>query len=119
MVAAGEPGRPLVHSHQRWIVPASYLLKVEPSLALLLQAVISFEALQDGIDVFLHHLELVRHRDAVAVVIDRDDGGRLQHADRVNAFPEYPLSGRGIADACKRDLIPVARELLGTAQRLG
>ena len=73
-------------------------------------AVAAAESLEQGRDRTLRCLELVGHRDAVAVVPDRHDKRRTEHADRVEAFPEDALGRPGVADRGEADLVAVARE---------
>ncbi len=49
---------------------------------------VTLEAFEQGADIFLDHLKLIGDGDAVAVVINGDDGGRFQHADRIDRLPE-------------------------------
>ena len=74
---------------------------------------VALEALQDGEDVFFDHLELVWDGDAVAVVVDGDDRGRLQDADGVDAIPEHAFGGGGVADGRPGDLVAVVGEWIG------
>src|ERR1700733_13978331 len=36
------------------------------------------------------------HRNAIAVIPDKDGGGYLQDARRIDGFPEMPFAGRGV-----------------------
>ena len=96
---------------QPGIIPAAHLIQVITPFTIVLETGITLKSLQNGMDVFLHHLELVGDRDAIAIVIDRDDGGRLQNADGIERLPEHPFSCGGIANAREYDLVPVFRKL--------
>ena len=106
MIAA----RPLVrlgvgHAQGR-IVPAGDGVEIEPGAAAFGVA----ETLEHLGDVALGHLELVRHRDAVAVVPDREQHRRLQHAHRVDRLPEHAFGAAGVADGAERHLVAVIGE---------
>ena len=112
VILAGDLGGGRVGFEQGGIVPAAHGVEVVAAVALVGGAGVALEAAQDGADVFLDHLELVGDGDAVAVVVDGEDGGGVQHADGVDRFPEDALGGGGVADAGPGDLVAVVREFL-------
>ena len=68
---------------------------------------VALEAFEQGADIFLDHLKLIGDRNAIAVIINGDDGGRFQHADGVDRFPKQTFCGGCIADGCECDFVPV------------
>ena len=112
------PDGRLIRCQQRPIVPAGDLVQIEAALAVIVEAIVPFEPLEDGVDVLLHHLELVGDRDAVPVIVDGDDGGGLQHTNGVDSLPEHALGRGSIAYCGKGHLITVVREPLGILEVL-
>ena len=49
---------------------------------------IALKAFEQCADIFLHHLKLVWDGNAVTVVIDRDDCGSFEYANRIDRFPK-------------------------------
>src|SRR5215207_7595257 len=111
MMFARYLSRRRVGFYQRGIIPAAYLIQFISMRAIRLGAWLTLKALQDLVNVFLDHLELVGDGNPIPIVIDRDDRRRLQHTDRIDRFPEHALRGGGVANARKGDLVPVLREL--------
>ncbi len=99
---------------QRGIIPAAHGVMIEAALILS----VAFKAFERGADIFLDHLKLIRHGDAVTVVIDGDDGGRFEHADGVDAFPKHAFGCGGVADSRKRDFISIARKIFERLERV-
>ncbi len=101
---------------QGGIIPGVDGVKVVAAVAILVGAGVALEALQDGADVFLDHLELVGDRDAVAIVVDGEHGGSFEHADGIDRFPEQAFGGGGVADGGEGDFVAVVREILEVEQ---
>ena len=66
------------------VVPAAYLMEIIAASTIFLAGRITLKSLQDRVDVFLDHLELVGDGNAIAVIIDGDDSRRPKNADRID-----------------------------------
>ena len=53
---------------------------------------IALKAFKQCADIFLDHLKLIGNGNAIAVIIDRDDGRCFEHADGVDRFPKETFS---------------------------
>ena len=101
----------LIGFEQDRIIPAAYLEELVAALAFRLGARLALEALQNFVDVLLNHLELVRDRNSIAIVIDSNDCRRLEHANGIDRFPEHALRRRSVANTGEGHLVTVLREL--------
>ncbi len=108
LLGAGDFGSLAVGQEQGGVIPAADGVDVEAVAALSGRAA---EALEQLGDVFLGDLVLVGDRDAVAIIINGDDGGDAQHADRINRFPKQAFGGGSVADGGEDDLLAIFREL--------
>ena len=105
VLAAGAIGRELVNVTARDVIVAFHGVEVDAR-----PAVLPAEPFEHRRDRALRCLELVRHRNPVAVVPDRDDQRDLQDARGVQALPEDPLARAGVPDRGEADLLAAARE---------
>ena len=103
VVAARALGSDLVHVEARDVVVTLHGVEVQPRATFL-----ATEALEHGRDRALRRLELVRHRDPVAVIPHRDHERDLEHSGGVEALPEHAFARARVADRGEADLFPIA-----------
>ena len=79
--------------------------------AIFIGAGLALKAAQDLVNIFLDHLELVRDGNPKSIVIDCNDGRRLQDTNGIYCLPEHTLRRGCVANACKRDFVTIFRKL--------
>ena len=115
VVAPHRPCGLLEGAVERRVVPPVHAVDADPALLAVFRAVA--EALEDDRDVALGELQLVGHRDAVAVVPDRQEHRRLHDGDGVDRFPESPFGAGGVADGAEGDLVAAVAPAPGAQVR--
>ena len=89
------------------VVPAACPVEVDP----VRHPLVALEAGEHLGEAALGELVLDRHRDAVAVVPDREQHRRLHHGGGVDRLPEEAFGARGVADRAEGDLVAPPREV--------
>ena len=92
--------------NQSWIVPSANNMDVVPIRC----AWLALESRKKGSYVGLRDLHMVRHRNTVPIIPDRDHSGCTQHADGIDRLPKHPLRTRSITDRAEGDFIAVRRK---------
>src|SRR6266536_3488526 len=101
VILAGNLGRVKIGFEQRGIIPTANLIKFIATFALFFETRVTLKSLQNGVDTFLDHLELVGDGNAIAIIIDGNDCRRLQYTNGIDRFPEHALRSRSVTDAGK------------------